>query len=311
MKIVVLDALSLAEAFDFSDLNDMFSCVEIYALTPADKLLERIKNADVILTNKVVISASSMDHCQNLKYIGILATGTNNVDLTAAAKRGVTVRNVSQYSTRSVSQHAMMCLLALLRKLPSYQRASIKWDESDLFCIHKEPIEDIHTKTVALYGYGDLAKAFEKLLLCFGVKVLILERADAEKVRPGRVGFEKGLNDCDVLSIHCPLDKSNLGLFNKDVFRLMKRGSYLINTARGPLVQSEDLVEALKSGHLAGAAIDVLVCEPPAKDDPILACKHPNLILTPHVAWASSEAISILWQKTLTNLAKFLEEEKS
>ena len=284
MKIVILDALSLAEAFDFSALEKMFDEVVIYELTNSSELDERIKDADVILTNKVVISASNMDLAKNLKYIGILATGTNNVDLNAAADRNITVKNVTRYSTQSVSQHAFMYLLALLRKLPSYQNAAKNWDKSSLFCIHKEPIEDVHNKKVALYGYGDLARAFEKLLVAFGIEVMILERKDADLVREGRVGFKEGIRECDVLSIHCPLDETNLELFNEEVFGEMKEGSYFINTARGPLVNSKDLVKALESGKLAGAAIDVLVSEPAKSDDPILNCEHPNLILTPHVA---------------------------
>lgn len=309
MKIVILDALSLAEAFDFSALEKMFEEVVIYKLTNSSEVDERIKDADVVLTNKVIISASNMDLAQKLKYIGILATGTNNVDLNAAAQRNIRVKNVTKYSTRSVSQHAFMSLLALLRKLPSYNDAARNWDRSPLFCIHKEPIEDVHNKKVALYGYGDLAKAFEKLLLAFDIEVLILERKNATVIREGRVDFKKGIRECDVLSIHCPLDSSNLELFNKEVFKEMRTGSYFINTARGPLVNSKDLVHALESGKLAGAAIDVLVSEPAKSDDQILNCKHPNLILTPHVAWASTEAISILWDKTLKQLADFIKEQ--
>ena len=306
MKVVVLDALSLAEAFDFSELDKLFDEVSIYELTSREQTEQRIQNADVVLTNKVILDASVLSKAGQLKYIGILATGTNNIDLDYCEKNGILVKNAKNYSTKSVSQHTLMFILSLLRKQLQYEKSAKNWPSSPLFCIHKSPIEDIHNKLVGIYGFGDLGKATKSLLDALGVETVVIERAGRKDVRDGRMEFNKAISSVDILSVHCPLDSTNEKLFNKNVFSQMKKGSLFINTARGPLVDELDLKNYLDNGHLAGAALDVLSTEPPSSDNPLMNCSHPNLIITPHVAWASKEAIAILWEKTITQLKDFL-----
>jgi len=307
MRGVFLDAGSLTKAdIDMTPLGGETVAWAYYDFTPPDAVAERIAETEIVITNKVVLDEAAMKVAPRLKLICVAATGTNNVDLEAARQRGITVCNVRGYATPSVVEHVFALLLALMRRIPDYQRAvqAGRWQKSVHFSFLDYPIRELNGKILGIVGYGELGQAVAKLGAAFGMRVMVAERSGAA-LRAGRVTLAEMLPQADVLSLHVPLSPETQGLITAKELQTMKRGAILINTARGGIVDEPALVEALRSGHLGGAGVDVLTHEPPA-DNPVLAADIPNLIVTPHIAWASRESRQRLLNEVAANIQAFL-----
>jgi glycerate dehydrogenase len=263
--------------------------------------------ADILVSNKVLIDAQTINAAGNLKLICIAATGTNNVDLAAAAEKGIPVCNVRGYATPSAVEHVFSLILCLSRSFPDYIQAVGRggWQEADTFCMLDFPIGEITGKTLGIIGFGELGRAVAAMGAAFGMTVLIAERKGAP-LRPGRTHFHDVLSRSDIVSLHCPLTRETQDLIGSTELLGMKRDAILINIARGGIVNERDLSDALKSGVIGGAAIDVLTEEPPRRGNPLLSAWHPNLIVTPHIAWASSNSRQRLVNEITANIRAFL-----
>jgi len=262
-----------------------------YEYTQVEEIAGRIQEAEVVVTNKCVLDRATMAQATNLRLIAIAATGTNVVDLDAAAELGVTVCNVRNYATRSVAQHVMTMVLNLVTAQPFYidrVRQGI-WSESNQFSLHDQTIRELPDLQMGIIGYGVLGRAVAKLARGLGMNVLVAEHRGCNP-RPDRLSFEHVLAVADVISLHCPLNEETRGLFDRRVLRSMKPDAILINAARGGIVVEKDLADALRAGEIAGAGVDTLSVEPPPADHVLLDPDIPNLIVTPHNAWASKAA---------------------
>lgn len=276
------------------DLNPLRSCfgeLQLFARTTPDQVIERLKGATVAITNKIVIDAQAMAASPELKLILISATGTNNVDLAAARHHGITVCNCQGYGTPSVAQHTLMLLLNLATRLVDYQKAvgEGRWQQASQFCLLDYPIVELEGKTLGLLGHGELGSAVGQLAEAFGMRVL-LGQIPGRPARSDRLPLEQLLPQVDALTLHCPLNEHTRNLIGARELALLKPGAFVVNTARGGLIDEQALAEALRGGHLGGAATDVLSVEPPTQGNPLLAGDIPRLIVTPHNAWGSREA---------------------
>ena len=292
MKAVFLDLDSLdCDDLDLSKLKAEFSCFTGYASTTPSQVAERVAEAEVVIVNKVVLDSAALAVATKLKHVCIAATGTNNVDIQAAAERGITVSNCQAYGTASVAQHVMTLMLALHTNLIAYNQAARngQWAQAKQFCLLDYPIQELNGKTLGIVGYGNLGAGVARLAEAFGMQVLIAQRIGGDTMA-GRVALDELLPQVDVLSLHCPLTAQTRDLINAEAIGQMKTGAFIINAARGGIVNETDLAEALRSGQLAGAATDVLSEEPPVNGNPLLADDIPNLIITPHSAWGSVQA---------------------
>jgi len=269
---------------------------------------ERLAGAAVAVTNKVVLDEARLSRAarEGLRLVCLAATGTNNVDLEAARGLGVAVANVTSYATPSVAQHVFALVLALTTRLCAYRDAVAagRWSASTRFCLLDYPVRELAGKTLVVVGYGELGQAVARLGEAFGMQVLVAERR-GRPPRPGRVPLEAGLARADVLSLHCPLTPETLGLVGARELAAMRPDALLINTARGGIVDEVVLAEALRAGRLGGAGVDVLGREPPPQDHPLLAPDIPNLIVTPHTAWASREARQRVLAEIALNIEAF------
>jgi len=279
----------------------------LHTYTRPEQLAERLVEATVAVSNKVRLDAAVFAAAPQLRLVCVAATGTNNVDLDAAQRHGVTVCNVRGYATPSVVQHVYALILALTTRLPEYQRdvASGRWQASPYFCLLDHPIRELAGRTLGIVGYGELGRAVAQVAAAFGMSVLIAQRAGGA-AQDGRFALTELLPQVDVLSLHCPLTPQTRGLIGAQELALMKPDALLINTARGGLVDEAALAEALRSGKLGGAGIDVLSEEPPHHDNPLLSSRIPNLIVTPHIAWASREARQRVIDAIAANIRAFL-----
>lgn len=266
--------------------------VTCYEQTPATELLERARGAAIIVTNKVVLDRDTLQQLPELKLVCIAATGTNNVDLTAATELGICVCNVTAYATASVVEHVFGLILGLMRRLNRYHRLATdgRWSASDQFCVLDEPLGQLQDRVLGIIGYGELGRHVARVAGAFGMRVLIAERKQAPVTRAGRVSFEAMLAEADIVSLHCPLNDETRNLFGQHEFQAMKQGAMLVNTARGGVVDEQALLQALVNGDIAAAALDVLAQEPPPADHPLFSYSGDNLLITPHVAWASTPA---------------------
>ncbi|WP_207283629.1 2-hydroxyacid dehydrogenase [Pseudomonas sp. FW300-N2F2] len=276
------------------DLNPLRSCfgeLQLFARTTPEQVIERLKGATVAITNKIVIDAQAMAASPELKLILISATGTNNVDLAAARHHGITVCNCQGYGTPSVAQHTLMLLLNLATRLADYQKAvgEGRWQQASQFCLLDYPIVELEGKTLGLLGHGELGSAVGRLAEAFGMRVL-LGQIPGRPARPDRLPLEQLLPQVDALTLHCPLNEHTRNFIGARELARLKPGAFVVNTARGGLIDEQALAEALRSGHLGGAATDVLSVEPPPQGNPLLAGDIPRLIVTPHNAWGSREA---------------------
>ena len=309
-KVVFLDAATLADT-DLTPLDLADVSLTFYPQTQAEQLLCHARGAQVLISNKVALDAKAIQALPELRCILVAATGVNMVDLTVARAAGITVCNVQGYAGSAVPQHVFAMLLQLTNHIQSYHQAVQQgaWSQSPHFCLHLQPIEELAGKTMTIVGYGDLGQATARLARAFGMTVLIAERPDADQTRSGRTTFEEALRQADVLSLHCPLTASTTGLINADSLSYLKPTALLINTARGGLIDETALAEALTTGRLAGAELDVLSTEPPAAQHPLLQRDLPNLLITPHVAWASRQAMQRLVVQLAENLQAFLNDQ--
>ncbi len=313
-SIVFLDRDTLdAGDIDFTVLESI-GPVSYHALTHPDERAGRVGDAEVILSNKVVIDGSVMDAAPKLKLIQVVATGINNVDLAAARERGIAVCNVSGYSTPSVTQHVFALLLNLASHVDTYASEAPRWAESPIFTRLDHPITEISGRVLGIAGLGAIGKSVARVAEAFGMRVIGLAREGSE---PGtgsdgyeRLPRERFFAEADVVSLHCPLTEETKHLINRETLSLMKSSAFLINTGRGDLVCEPDLAEALRNGQIAGAGLDVLSPEPPPASHPLLDPEIPNLLVTPHTAWASVEARRRLLEGVIENLRAFLAGER-
>ncbi|MDT4955938.1 MAG: glycerate dehydrogenase [Acidobacteriota bacterium] len=275
-----------------------------YQTTAQEEVVERLAGATIAITNKVPLREAELARLPDLKLIAVAATGTDIIDLDYCRRRNLPVANVRGYARHSVPEHVLMLILALRRNLFHYAEEVERgaWQQASSFCLLTHSIRDLHDSTLGIIGYGALGQGAEKLALAFGMRVLISEHKNAEKIRAGRVSFGEVLRASDIISLHCPLNEETRGLIGKAEFEMMRRDAILINTARGGLVDEAALVVALRSGLIAGAGFDVLTKEPPCEGNPLLHLNLPNFILTPHIAWASREAMQTLADQLIANI---------
>ncbi len=280
-----------------------------YAKTSADEVAERLQAATIAITNKVPLRESALRQLPALKFIAVAATGVDIIDLDACRRRGIAVANVRNYAPHSVPEHVFALILALRRNLFSYRDLILKkaWQRASTFCLLDYPIHELHESTLGIIGHGALGRSVEQLARGFGMRVLIAEHKDARAIRPNRTSFEELLRSSDILTLHCPLTEQTRNLIDTEELEKMQRHAVLINTARGGLVNESALAEALKSGLIAGAGFDVLSVEPPREGNPLLDLNLPNFILTPHIAWASGEAMQTLADQLISNIEAFVE----
>lgn len=278
---------------------------ELHGHTRPDELAARLAGHDLAITNKCPLDAGALA-ASRLKLVCIAATGTNNVDLEAARRLGIGVCNVTAYATPSVAEHTFALILSLTRRLSEQRRAARgQWPQSPHFCVLDYPVGELAGQTLGIVGYGELGRAVARLGEAFGMRVLISERPGTAEPRPGRTPFPTLLRTADVLSLHCPLTPQTQGLIDAAALQCMPRHALLINTARGGIVDEDALLAALQSGQLGGAALDVLASEPPPARHPLLTADLPNLIVTPHVAWAAREARQRLVDELQANIEAF------
>lgn len=307
MKAVFLDYDSLDQHdLDISALKAVFTELILFPSTQSSEVLNRVQDANVIISNKVMVDAQTLQRCHNLKLILICATGTNNIDLVQAKEQGVVVCNCQGYGTSAVAQHTLMLMLALATSILKYDHAvkQGQWNQASQFCLLDFPIIELSGKTLGIIGYGELGKAVAQLAQAFGMNILIgsLPNRPADDQR---VPFMELLPQVDFLTLHCPLTEQTRDLINTAALNLMKPSAFLINCARGGIVNETALANALRQGEIAGAATDVLTIEPPKTGNVLLADDIPNLIITPHSAWGSVDARQRMVQQMLENVIAF------
>ena len=291
-RAVFLDLAPLDQGdLDLTPLQSVFDELICHTQTNESQIIERLQGAQVAIVNKLRLGDEIFRACPDLKLILVAATGLNNIDLAAARQRGISVCNCQGYGTATVAQHALMLLLALATRLPDYQAAVARgrWQESGQFCLLDFPIVELAGKTLGILGHGELGSAVAKLAEAFGMRVLT-GNLPGRPPRPERLDLDELLPEVDALSLHCPLTEQTRNLIGARELQLMKPTAYIINTARGGLIDEQALADTLRRGHLGGAATDVLTSEPPSNDNPLLAADIPRLIVTPHSAWGSREA---------------------
>jgi glycerate dehydrogenase len=311
-KTVFLDLATVdCGDVDLSPLESAVSGWRFHNATAPQETFERIKGATLVISNKVLLTKELLEQAPDLKLICIAATGTNNVELEAAQELGIAVTNVAGYSTPSVVQHVFSLILALTTRLVEHHNlvSSGAWPQSSRFCLLDYPFREIAGKRLGIIGYGALGKAVARVAEAFGMEVLLAQRPGG-KPQPGRIPLDKLLETADIVSLHCPLTEQTRGLIGERELHMMKNDALLINTARGGIVDEPALAAALRNGDIGGAGVDVLAQEPPLKSNPLLDPDVPNLIVTPHVAWASRESRQRLVDEIGKNIRAFLGGEK-
>ena len=307
MKIVILDAYT-ANPGDLSwEEIEKLGNVEIYKRTQEDEILSRSKDADAILTNKVVISKEIMDNLPNLKYVGVLATGTNVVDLEAAAKKNIVVTNIPAYSTPFVAQHTFALLLDLFNKVSEHSESARAgyWAKCMDFSYTFGTLYELNTKRMGIIGLGSIGKKVADIAKAFGMEVVALESNNPNADQSvKRLNHQDFFSSCDVISLHCPLTEGTKEIINANSLNLMKKSAIILNTGRGPLINEADLAKALNEGRIGGAGLDVLTTEPPAEDNPLITAQ--NCVITPHIAWAAKECRERLIDIASNNLSAFM-----
>ena len=306
MRIVVADAATVVGGgIDLEFLKE-FGEVTVYDLTAPEELVARLQGADAVIVNKVRVTADVMAACPTLKYVGLFATGYNNIDVAYATAHGVTVCNVPGYSTEAVAQHTFALLLAITDRCHQYNAtvAEGDWVRSRTFAYFPIPLTELCGKTMGIVGYGAIGRRVGDMARAFGMKVLVCGRRPIPDADVEQVPFEELLCRSDVVSMHCPLNADSEGMMNAAAFAKMKQGAIFINTSRGGLVDEQALRDALDSGHLLGAGVDVLQVEPMSEDCPLLGV--PNLLITPHIAWAGVETRRRLMGVVAENIRQFL-----
>lgn len=309
MKIVILDGYS-ANPGDLSwEELERLGTLTVYDRTKPDETVARAADADIVLTNKVVLGQKEIALLPQLKYIGVLATGYNVVDTKAARERGIVVTNVPAYSTESVAQMVFAHLLTVTNRTEHYAQLNRngRWSESTDFCYWDTNLTELSGKTFGIVGLGNIGSRVAQIALAFGMQVKALTSKSAAALPAGiqKADLQELLSTSDVLSLHCPLTENTRHLLNADSISLMKPAAIVINTGRGPLVNDSDMAEALAQGRIAAYCADVLTEEPPKPDNPLL--KQPHAFITPHIAWATREARLRLIGTATANVRAFIE----
>ncbi len=309
MKITVLDGYALNPGDLSWDGLRKFGEVLVFDRTPADAVIERAAGAAVVLTNKTPLPESVLSQLPELRYIGVLATGYNVVDVGAAKQRGITVTNIPTYGTASVAQFVFALLLELCHNVKLHADAvrAGEWSRSPDWSFWKSPLIELSGKTMGIMGFGRIGRATGRIADALGMRVVACDtyQGDAPLYTGFRWGtLEEVLRESDVVSLHSPLFPETRGMIHAGTLALMKSSAFLINTSRGPLVVDQDLADALNQGTLAGAGLDVLSAEPPLETNPLLQAK--NCLVTPHIAWATREARSRLMEIAVDNVSSFL-----
>lgn len=309
MKIVILDGYTLNPGDLSWDALKELGDVVLYDRIPKELILERSAGAEILFTNKTPLSSETIAKLPGLKYIGVLATGYNVVDVKAAAEHGIIVTNIPTYGTYSVAQMVFALLLELCHHVQEHSNKVRKGDWSGCadFCFWNYPLVELSGKTIGIIGFGRIGRQVAKIADAMGMKVMAYDsykgnNPDIADFRWAEI--EEMLKESDVISLHCPLFPETANMINKDSLTLMKPSAFLINTSRGGLIADQDLSDALNSGRIAGAALDVLSVEPPKSDNPLLTAK--NCLVTPHIAWATKEARTRLMETAVQNLKDFL-----
>ena len=305
MEAVFLDSETLGDDVDFDGMRAAVDSLVCHPRTAPSDLAERLVGFDVVISNKVVIGREHLQALDSVPgLICVAATGTNNIDLQACADQKVTVSNARAYGTDSVAQHALGLMLALSSRLPDYQTAVRRgdWQQAAQFCLLDYPVRELAGLTLGIVGYGTLGQRVARLGEAFGMRVMIAERPGRQDTREGRVALDELLPQADVLSLHCPLTEQTRKLLGAQQIARMKPDALLINTARGGLVDETALADALRGGRLGGAGFDVLTEEPPRQGNVLLDPDIPNLIVTPHTAWASREARQRICDQVAENI---------
>lgn len=302
MKITVLDTNTLTYGdLDFSPIE---ACGEVrfFDLLPPDEVVQACGEAEVVLVNKTLMTSEIMQQLPDLKYIGLFATGYNNIDLRAAREKGIDVVNVPGYSTASVAQQVFAFVLSHATNIAAYNESVHKgdWINSPSFAYFPFPIEELDGKKMGIIGFGNIGRRVAKIADALGMQILIYSRSRYEDCPYRQVTREELFRESDYLSVNCPLNEGTANIVCEETLRMMKKNAFLINTARGGCVDSEALKKALDEEWIAGAGIDVLVCEPMRADEPLFTAK--NCLITPHISWASIEARRRLIQKVAENI---------
>lgn len=310
MKIVVLDGHTLNPGDLSWDGFKEIANLKVYDRTSNDEIIDRIGDFEIVITNKTPITADVLSQCSNIKYIGVLATGYNVVDIESCKKREIVVTNIPNYGTRSVSQFAFALLLEICHNVGLHSDSVKKgeWSTSSDFCFWHTPLIELENKNIGIIGFGKIGKATAEIAQAFGMKVLAYDPLIAPHIVSDTfkyVELNQLYNDSDVISLHCPLLDSTKNIINKVSISKMKEGVIIINTSRGQLVDERDLKDALESGKVYAAGLDVLREEPPTENSELL--KMNNCIVTPHIAWASKEARSRIMKTAIDNLKGYLE----
>jgi glycerate dehydrogenase len=282
-----------------------------YAVTEPEQVVERLRNATIAICNKLPLRAGTLSQLPLLRLIAVAATGVDNIDLAYCRANKIAVCNGREYAATSLPEHVLTLIFALRRNLLRYRDdvRNGRWQSARQFCLLDHPITDVSGSTIGIIGYGTLGQATARLASAVGMKVVVAEHKNATRLREGRLPFGEVLRYSDILSLHCPLTDETRNLIGATELRQMKPESILINTARGALLDEEALLEALKENRIAGAAIDVLRNEPPITGDLLLKTELPNLIVTPHVAWASRQAMQTLADQVVDSLEAFVSGE--
>ena len=302
MKIVALDALQLMD-LDWSGLRAIDPGLVTYDATAPERVVERAKDAEILLVNKVKLTREVLEQLPALRYVGVLATGYDNVDCAAAREKGVVVTNVPGYSTDSVAQLVFALLLELCHRTGHHSDTvkAGRWANQPYYCYWDSPLIELAGKTMGIFGLGKIGQRTAQIAQAFGMKVIACSRTVKDVHGVTWVGFDELLRESDVLSLSSPLTDQTRGLINKDALSKMKKTAFLINTSRGGLLVEQDVREALDAGVIAGAAVDVLSTEPPKADNPLVGAK--NIVITPHIAWATTEARTRLLEIVRGNIA--------
>jgi len=318
LKAVFLDRATLLaantravpEEIDFTGLTAVVSAWDWYDRTTGDETCDRIADASIVVTNKVVLDRQTLlDVTQHgtLRLICVAATGTNNVDIATAAELGIGVSNVRGYATTSVTEHVFGMMLALVRHLPEYQQAVLAgdWQRSRDFCLLEYPIGELAGRKLGIVGYGELGRSVARIAQAFGMQVMVAEWSGISEPCM-QIPLPRLVSEADIITLHCPLTSATQHMIGAEQFAAMQSHALLINTARGGVVDEHALADALRSGRIGGAAIDVLSSEPPSAEQPLLQAGIPNLIITPHIAWASAAARQCLIDEVAENIRAWL-----
>ena len=307
MKITVLDGYTLNPGDLSWEELEKFGEVSIYDRTPKNEVISRIGDSQIVFTNKTVIDRDVIEKCKNIKYIGVLATGYNVIDIEYAHKKGIIVTNIPSYGTDSVAQFTIAMLLELCHHIGLHSESvfSGEWTKCPDWCYWKTPLIELSGKTLGIIGYGRIGRQTGEIAKTLGMKVLAFDKNQISNDTTEYVGLDELLKRSDVITLHCPLLPETKEIINSANISKMKSGVMILNAARGELINENDLAEALKKGKVGGAAVDVVSKEPIDKDNPLLSA--PNMIITPHMAWGPKESRERLLNQAICNFKSYLE----